>query len=76
MQVCLNKWDFNSHPCRPDRVTAYGRFLPIFCRVVESIDPIRALCAPLNAEVVDSTETALLGWARCEMQKRKIKKQQ
>ena len=52
------------------------KYLPIFCRVVESIDPIRALCAPLNAEVVDATETALLGWARCEMQKRKIKKQQ
>ncbi len=52
------------------------KYLPIFCRGVESIDPIRALCAPLNAEVVDATETALLGWARCEMQKRKIKKQQ
>lgn len=67
----LDKWLSNS----ADHTIPW-KYFPVFCRIVNSVDPIKALCAPLNAEVVDYKETSLLKWARYEMQKRKIKKHQ
>lgn len=67
----LEKWLSDS----ADHLLPWKLF-PVFCRVVNSINPIKALCAPLNAEVIDKTEAPLLRWARFEMEKRQIKKQQ
>ena len=52
------------------------KLIPIFCRVVRSSDPIKALAQPLGAQVIDREDAALLKWAKVERERRKIVKQQ
>lgn len=50
------------------------KLLPIFCKVVGDLAPLRALVAPLGATLIDQEEANLLKWAKTEMQSRKLRK--
>ena len=52
------------------------KLLPIFCHVVNSIDPIRPLLALLDAHVVSKDDWVMLEWARAERERRRIMKKQ
>lgn len=66
----LDKW------CAPGS-TAYVipvRFIPLFCRVVGSLLPLRALTAPVGANVINGDDAKLLEWARLEIARRRLGK--
>jgi hypothetical protein len=42
--------------------------LPIFCRVVGDMTPLKVLAHPLDGEIIDSKEARLLAWAKMEVQ--------
>lgn len=46
--------------------------LPVFCRVVGDLDPLRVLVSPLGASVVDREELRLLEWAKVEVQAKQL----
>jgi len=50
------------------------KLLPIFCHVVGDISPLRALTAPLGADVIDKNEKKLLKLARAEREIKKLQR--
>lgn len=50
------------------------KLLPIFCHVVNSIDPLRSLVGVLSAKVLRAEEVPLLEWAKAEKQRRTLGK--
>jgi hypothetical protein len=52
------------------------KLLPIFCRAVDSLEPMKALAAPLGARVIGREDAALLEWAKADRERRKIVKRQ
>lgn len=65
----LDKWVSNG--C--DHIIPW-KLLPIFCKVVGSVDPLRALVSPLGADLIEEEEINLLKWARAEMESRRLRK--
>lgn len=52
------------------------KLLPIFCHVVNSIDPIRPFIAMLDSHVISKEEFDMLVWSKLENKKRSIRKKQ
>ena len=52
------------------------KLLPIFCCVVECIDPIRPLVSLVDAHVISDREWEILEWAKLENKKRAINRKQ
>ncbi|WP_051694174.1 hypothetical protein [Desulfohalovibrio reitneri] len=50
------------------------RALVVFCRVVDDLRPIQALCAPLGAQLVDERQAKLLERAEIEAQIKALQK--
>lgn len=50
------------------------QLLPIFCFAVSDMSPLRAMAAPLGADIIDSKEAQLLKWAQIEVQSRALAK--
>lgn len=67
----LEKWLSNS----VDHLIPW-KLLPIFCHVVNSIDPIRPLIALLDAQVISREEWTMLEWAKAEKERRQLRKRQ
>lgn len=47
------------------------QYLPMFCRVTGSLLPLRALAAPVGADVITGPDRLKLAWAEAEIAKRK-----
>lgn len=45
--------------------------LVLFCRVLGTVEPVRALLRPLGADAITQEDRALLSWARAERDRRK-----
>jgi hypothetical protein len=57
--------------------TAYiipARFIPLFCKVVGSALPLKALAGPVGAEVITAEDLRLLSWARVELARRRLER--
>ncbi len=52
------------------------KLVPIFCSVTNSIDPLVALAAPIDARVVNREDHQLLQWAKGEVKRRALVKRQ
>lgn len=65
----LDKWVSQSG----DHIIPW-KLLPIFCKAVNDISPLRALVSPLGAEVINRDDARLLKWAKTEMESRKLRK--
>lgn len=50
------------------------RYVPLFCRVVGSVLPLKALAGPVGAEVISGEDVKLLVWARLELARRLAEK--
>jgi hypothetical protein len=48
--------------------------LPIFCRVVGDLTPLKVLAHPLDGDVIDAKEARLLAWAKMEVQAKTLAK--
>ena len=66
----LDKW------LNPENKTHFPsiKALPIFCAIVDSVDPIKALLEPLGCMVIDQQDTKLLVWAQEYQKARKAKR--
>lgn len=57
--------------------TAYvipPRYIPLFCKVVGSVLPLKALAGPVGAEVITGEDVKLLAWAKVEVARRKLER--
>jgi len=50
------------------------KYLPLFCKVTESLAPFQALIAPLAAQIISFDEAKLLEWAKLEIERRRLNK--
>jgi hypothetical protein len=50
------------------------RLLPLFCRVVGSVEPIAVLAGAIGAAVIGDDDRRLLAWARAETTRRQAQK--
>lgn len=50
------------------------KLLPIFCHVVGDLSPLRALVAPLGADIIDVNEKKLLKLARADREIKKLRR--
>jgi len=66
----LEKW-LNPNDARQVPMKA----LPVFCAVVNSLAPLRALATPLFAEVIGREDQTLLKWARAYHRARAARKE-
>jgi hypothetical protein len=66
----LNQWVAPS----ADQHVICLRLLPLFCRAVNSVEPLAALAGAIGATVIGDEDRKLLAWAKAETQRRKAHK--
>ena len=69
-KTALDSWCKDSDPGRMPTVTG----LVLFCRILSTIDPIRALTRPLGCEVIEPEEKKILAWGKAEIFKKRAAK--
>ena len=66
-KATLDGWCKDSDPGRMPS----SAWLVVFCKVMETVGPIRALLLPLGCDVAGPEDAALLAWARADMERRR-----
>ena len=69
-KATLDGWCKDSDPSRMPSIAR----LVLFCHVLGTVDPIRAIARPLGADVVGPEERKVLSWGKAELAKKRAAK--